>query len=637
MQKYKLLNYKILAVLFISIFYINCSNNTDNKKDLKSLTDQEIQEILYPTDVDKSLIYLNPDIRIDERVSDLLSRMTLEDKAAQLVQGERKHTSANDVQKYGMGSVLSGGGSTPGQNKVEDWNNLIKGFQVAALSRDLKIPIIYGVDAVHGHSNVVGATIFPHNIGLGAANNDSLMFEMGKITSKEVFSTGINWNFAPCVALAMDPRWGRTYESFSTKTEIVTRLAEAYTKGAMSVHMVACAKHYLGDGGTVMGTGLNNKMDRGNTIISEEELHTKLLPPYKAQVELGVQTVMPSYSSINGTKMHQHDQLINGVLKSDLNYKGFVISDWQAMEEIPDASFEEQVWISINAGVDMLMQPETWKNTIDAIIKGVKNGKITQARIDDAVSRILKVKFESGLFEDPLLIKNENKAEKLRSEEAINVATQLAEQSLVLLKNDNNILPLKKNVKVYIAGAGANNMGLQCGGWTIEWQGKIDSTEKITHGVTILEGLQTFSESKNIQIITNKNKASEADVILMVLAEKPYAEMQGDSEDLSLTGSHAHQGNKQTIQFVKSLNKPTVSILLAGRHLVDLDDYLNDWESVVMAYLPGSEGGQGIANVLVGEKNFVGKLAMPWYKDVNDIRKENAELLFEIGYGLSYQ
>ncbi|RLD83653.1 MAG: beta-glucosidase [Bacteroidetes bacterium] len=636
MQKYLLLHHKIIVILLISIFYISCSNNNNNKTELENLTDQEIKEILYPTNIDKSITYLNPDISIDERVSDLLSKMSIEDKAAQMVQGERKFTSNKDILKYGMGSVLSGGGSTPGQNKVEDWNKLIKDYQVAAFSRDLKIPIIYGVDAVHGHANVVGATIFPHNIGLGAANNDSLMFEMGKITAKEVFSTGINWNFAPCVALAMDPRWGRTYESFSTEEEIVTRLGRAYTKGANSVNMVACAKHYLGDGGTAMGTGLDNKMDRGNTIISEEELKTKLLPPYKAQVDQGVQTIMPSYSSINGTKMHQHDQLINGILKNEMNFNGFVISDWEAMEEIPDASFEEQVWIAINSGVDMLMQPETWKNTIDAIIKGIKNDKITQARIDDAVSRILKVKFESGLFEDPLLQKNENKAEMLRSEEAVHVATQLVEQSLVLLKNENNILPLKENIKLYIAGAGANNIGLQCGGWTIDWQGKIDSIEKITPGVSILEGLQTYAESKNIQIITDESEASETDIVLMVLSEKPYAEMQGDSEDLSLTGSLAHDGNKETIQFVESLNKPTVSILMAGRHLVNIDDYLNDWESVVMAYLPGSEGGQGIANVLVGKKNFVGKLAMPWYKDVKDIRKENVELLYKIGYGLSY-
>lgn len=636
MQKHIRLNKKILAILIISISYIACSNNTNNVANLKNLTDQEIQDILYPTNIDQSIIYLNAENSIDERVSDLLSRMTIEEKAAQMVQGERKSVSTIDLQKYGLGSVLSGGGSIPGDNKISDWTDMIKNYQLSAMSRKLKIPIIYGVDAVHGHSNVVGATIFPHNIGLGAANNDSLVFQMGKITASEVFLTGINWSFSPCLALAMDPRWGRTYESFSTETEIVTKLGEAYTKGAMSIGMVACAKHYLGDGGTTMGTGLDNKMDRGNTIISEEELRTKLLPPYKAQIEQGIQTIMPSYSSINGTKMHQNSQLINGVLKTELNFKGFVISDWKAMEEIPDASFEEQVWISINAGVDMLMQPETWKNTIDAIIKGAKNGKISEARIDEAVKRILKVKFESGLFEDPIQLRNENKAVKLRSDEAISVATHLAEQSLVLLKNDNNTLPLKENTKIFITGAGANNIGLQCGGWTIEWQGKLDSTERITDGVTILEGLKSYSESKNIQIITDESRASEADVVLMVLAEKPYAEMEGDSEDLSITGSHAHKGNKETLKFVKSLNKPTISILLAGRNLVDIDDYLNDWESVVMAYLPGSEGGQAIANVLVGEKNFVGKLAMPWYKDVEDIRKENIELLYPIGYGLSY-
>lgn len=628
-------NYKNLGLLFLTIFFLNCSDKNKDTNVQSAIIDQDIEK-LYNLEIDKSLIYLDPGNSTEDRISDLLARMSLEDKAAQMVQGERNHTLAEDVEKYGLGSVLSGGGSTPGNNTPEDWNDMIKGYQMAAFSRALKIPIIYGVDAVHGHSNVAGATIFPHNIGLGAANNDSLIYEMGKITAQEVLSTGINWNFAPCVALAMDPRWGRTYESFSTVENIVTKLGSAYTRGSMSTGMVASAKHYLGDGGTLSGTGLDKKLDRGNTIISEEELQTKLLPPYKAQVELGVQTIMPSYSSINGKKMHQHSKLINDVLKGDLDFEGFVISDWQGIEEIPNANFQEQVWISINAGIDMLMQPEKWKIAIESIIEGVIDGHILEDRIDDAVSKILKVKFESGLFEDPLLIKNKSRTDEFRGKEAINIATQLVEKSLVLLQNRNNRLPIKENSKVFVIGEGAGNIGLQCGGWTIKWQGLIDSTKRITDGTTILEALQAHAETKNIEIIKDQDKASEADIVLMVLSEIPYAEMQGDSEDLSLTGSHAHEGNEETIKFVNSLNKPTVTILLAGRHLVDLVDYLDDWESIVMAYLPGSEGGQGIANVLLGEKNFEGKLPMPWYKDVKDIRKDNVDLLYKIGYGLSY-
>ena len=634
MKENYVINYKNLSLLFLSIIFLNCSNKNENKNGQVAM-DKDIQ-ILYPTEIDKSLKYLNSDLSIEDRISDLLARMSLEEKAAQMVQGERNHTSAEDIKKYGLGSVLSGGGSTPGNNTQDDWNNMIKDYQLAAFSRNLKIPLIYGIDAVHGNSNVMGATIFPHNIGLGAANDDSLTYEMGKITAQEILATGINWNFAPCVALAMDPRWGRTYESFSIVENIVTNLGSAYTKGSMSVGMVATAKHYLGDGGTLMGTGLDGKIDRGNTIISEEELQSKLLPPYKAQVELGVQTIMPSYSSLNGTKMHQNGEFLNDVLKGDLMFNGFIISDWQGVEEIPNANFQEQVWISLNAGVDMFMQPEKWKLTIEAIVKGIKEGQISEAQIDDAVSRILKVKFESGLFEDPLLINNENRASELRSEEAVNVATKLVEQSLVLLQNNNNLLPFKENTRIFVAGEGVDNIGLQCGGWTITWQGGVDDAEKITSGVTIIEALQGYANTKNIEIIIDKNKAGDADLVLMVLAEKPYAEMEGDTEDLSLTGSHAHQGNEETIKFVSSINKPTVTVLLAGRHLIDLDDYLDDWESIVMAYLPGSEGGQGIANVLVGEQNFTGKLAMHWYRELKDIPNENADLLYQIGYGLSY-
>lgn len=627
-----------LLGLLTPLFLSSCGE----KKEQKEMQEEKPEKVdhaflsQFITAEDSGLLYLNPEASVEERVTDLMTRMSLEEKAAQMVQGERKHITAADIEMYGVGAVLSGGGSLPGENKVEDWNAMIKEFQSAALKRKLKIPLIYGIDAVHGHSNVRGATIYPHNIGLGSANNDSLMFLMGKYTAMEVFATGINWNFSPCIALARDPRWGRTYESFSTDHNIITTLGEAYTKGAMSVNMVVTAKHFIGDGGTSYGTGLHNKVDRGNTQLTEEELRATLLPPYVAQVNQGVQTVMPSYSSMNGLKMHAHDSLLNGVLKKELGFKGFVISDWQAIEEIPDKTFEQQVVISINAGVDMLMQPEKWKQALALIIKGVNDGKISQARIDDAVKRILTVKFESGLFDDPILTMNLNKAQMLRSEEAKSVATQLAEQSLVLLKNEN-ILPLKANTKVFVTGEGADNMGLQCGGWTIEWQGGIDNDSmQHTEGVTVIEALKSVAQAKNIEIITDVARAGEADMVLMVLSEKPYAEMIGDSDDLSLVGSHAHEGNKETIAMAAALNKPTATVIFAGRQLVDIDNYMNGWDAAVMAYLPGSEGGQAITNVLIGDKNFTGKVPMPWYNTIEDIKNDNPDLLYEVGYGLSY-
>lgn len=627
------LKYILSGFFLINLIFIwSCSQKPSegDTSDAKSVSPELLP--LYPESVSEP--YRDSKLPVEERIADLMSKMTLEQKAAQLVQTERKSIQPEDITTYGFGSILSGGGSTPGNNTVEDWQELLKSYQLAAYQRELKIPIIYGIDAVHGHSNVVGATIFPHNIGLGAANNPELTEAMGRITSQEVLKTSINWDFAPCVAVAMDPRWGRTYESFSTDEKIVDALGAAYTKGAMSTGLVACAKHFIGDGGTEMGTGLDGKVDRGNTLGDKAELE-RLLLPYKTQVNMGVQTIMPSYSLWNGTKMHAHDSLLNDVLKGQLGFEGFLISDWLAIEEIPDASFEEQVWISINAGVDMLMQPERWKESIDAIIKGVKDGKITQERLDDAVTRILKVKFDSGLFEDPLMLFNENAASGLRTEESQEVARKLAEQSMVLLQNNDGQLPLK-NKKVFVVGEGADNMGLQCGGWTIEWQGKIDSVNRSTEGVTILEGLNNVAGNSGIEIITDESKAAEADVVLLVLSEIPYAEMQGDSEDLSITGSHGHPGNQAAIDLANSLNKPVVTVLLAGRHQVDLDNYLDTWSSVAIAYWPGSEGGQAIANVLVGDAPFVGKLPMPWYKSVEDIKKEQPELIYELGYGLSY-
>ncbi len=490
---------------------------------------------------------------------------------------------------------------------------------------------------MHGHNNVYGATMFPHNIGLGAGNDKKGLYKMGEMVAKEVFTTGFNWNFAPCVAIANDPRWGRTYESFSTNPVIVSNLGLAFTQGQHAAGMVACGKHYLGDGGTKMGTGYDNQLDHGDTILSEKEIRATLLPAYEAQVKAGVQTIMPSYSSLNGIKMHQHGKYINEVLKGELGFKGFVVTDWEAVREIPNANFEEQIWLSINAGIDLLMEPKKWKAAFYALKRGVEDGHVSAERINDAVQRILTVKFDSGLFEDPIMANHRPKTRQFRTKAARKVAQDLAEKSLVLLKNENNLLPIKKGVSIFVTGAGANNIGLQCGGWTIDWNGLIDGAEKITQGVTILEGLENVATTENLTIITDKNAAKNADIVLQVLSEIPYAEMQGDAEDITITGSHGHPENTKTMAFCQSLKKPIITILLAGRHLTDLAKDLETWTSCIMAYLPGSEGGQAIAEVLVGKENITGKLPMPWYQSVADIEKGIPNLLFEAGYGLRYK
>ncbi len=581
--------------------------------------------------------YLNPKYSTEERVADLLSKMSLSQKVGQMIQAEWTQLTPNEMATYELGSLLSGGQAILPNNSIAGWKNLIKEYQEASLSTSLKIPAIFGIDAVHGHNNVYGATIFPHNIGLGAANDIMSVFKMSKMVAKEVLATGFNWNFAPCLAMANDPRWGRIYESYSTNAEIVNKLGLAYTYGQLAAGMVACAKHYLGDGGTKMGTGLENKLDRGNTVLSETEIRTTLLPAYKAQIEMGIQTIMPSYSSLNGIKMHQHGEYINDILKRELGFKGFVISDWEAIQEIPNANFEEQVWISVNAGVDMLMEPEKWKGAFYALKRGVENGHITEARINDAVTRILTVKFDSGLFEDPIMANHRPKARKFRTKAARKIAQDLAEKSFVLLKNEDNLLPIKKGTSIFVTGAGANNIGLQCGGWTIDWNGLIDGDEKITPGVTILEGLKNVADAEKLTIITDKNAAKNADIVLQVLSEIPYAEMQGDAADITITGSHGHPENAETMAFCQSLQKPIITILLAGRHLTDLAKDLENWTSCIMAYLPGSEGGQAIAEVLVGNQKITGKLPMPWYQNVADIEKEQPNLLFEVGYGLQYK
>ncbi len=615
----------VISICFILILNISACNQ-QTPEGSPSATEQ--------TQIDNPAeIYLDPSYTTEERVSNLLSRMSLADKAGQMVQGEQYAVSDSDMVSLGLGSVLSGGGSVPDNNNtVENWNNAIDGYQEAALSRDLKVPFIYGADAVHGHNTLYGAVIFPQNIGIGAANDPMLTEQMGEYVAQEMKLTGILWNFGPCVAVAQDPRWGRTYESMSSDPEIVSSLASAYLKGQQQGGVLATAKHYAGDGGAAYSTGEGDFLiDRGDAAMSEEEFRALHLAPYKRLIDEGVQCVMVSFSSYNGLKMHENKYLVTDVLKNEFGFKGFVVSDWEGVSGIDAPTFEAKVAACVNAGVDMLMEPYSYNDAVNTIVSGVENGMIPQKRIDDAVSRILTVKFELGLFEDPYLDNADITIDELGSAQGREIAKKLVEKSQVLLKNDNGILPLKQGQKIYVTGPAVDNIGVQCGGWTLSWQGIPD--KDLTPGTSLLEGLNECASQYGLEIITDKNRAGEADVVLLAVGEKPYAEYEGDTADLSLAGSLGLPDNETAIAEAQSMGKPVVTVIIAGRNVI-ISDYIDGWDAVVMSYLPGTEGG-GIAAVLTGEASFTGKLPMPWYKTVNDIGKANPDLLFEFGYGLT--
>jgi len=611
--------YKYIALLLVLMLLLGgCS-------DRKSSTVGQVSEPAKP----------GPEVYREMSVEDLVASMTLEEKVGQMVQGARDRVTVGDIRLLKLGSVLSGGGSYPKNNTIDDWREMISEYQKAALSTDKGIPIIYGVDAVHGLSLVKNAVVFPHNIGLGAANDPGLVYEMGAAVAEEMKLVGIPWNFSPCVAVNTDPRWGRTYECYSSDPSIVTNLALAYAKGQMDHGIAPTAKHYVADGGAVFGTGEGDFLiDRGDAVMSEEELREIHLRPYKELIDNGIKIIMASYSSWNGVKMHEHEYLLADVLKNELGFEGFVVSDWEAVSGLSGNTYEEKVIKAVNAGIDMLMESFSYEKACYTIIDAVKSGKISEERINDAVRRILTVKKDIGLFDDPYMENVSHEVDNIGSEKYREIAKQLVEKSLVLLKNDNNILPLKKGQKIFITGPAADDMGMQCGGWGLTWQGLLDDGQKVTEGTTILEGLIEYGKKYGYEIITETERADEADVVILAIGEVPYAEFMGDTADLSIVGDKAHPDNLAAIELAKSLNKPVVTLIVAGRNVI-ISDYIDDWDGVVMCYLPGSEG-DGVASVLSGEVPFTGKLPMPYYRSVEDIGKKAPDLLFDVGFGLEY-
>lgn len=625
MLKRKFITILLIITIITSLTGCNLNSDKESTKNTESTA-----SIL----ADKK--YMDESLPTGERVSLLLGVMSLEEKVGQMMQGSREVVTNDDLMNVGLGSVLSGGGSYPGNNKIEDWNDMFIDFQDSAMSSKHQIPFLYGVDAVHGLALIPGAIVYPHNIGLGAANDPDLTYKMGAAVAEEMKLANILWNFSPCVAVNSDPRWGRTYECYSSDSTIVSSLSDAYVKGQAAQGVIPTAKHYVADGGTKFGTGEGDFLiDRGDAVMSEETLRSIYIKPYEQLINSGVRIIMASFSSYNGQKMHENKYLLTDVLKDKLGFKGFVVSDWEAINGLSGSSFEENMIKAVNAGVDMFMEPYNYKDAINAIINGVNNGDIPTERIDDAVKRILTVKFDKGLFEDPYMEKIPHKVSELGNEEYKNLAKQLVEKSLVLLKNENQVLPLKKGQKIFVTGPAIDDMGLQCGGWGLTWQGGLDKGgKKLTDGTTILEGLQEYAKTNNLEIITEEDRANEADVVILAVGEIPYAEYEGDTADLSITGAKAHPRNLKSIEYVKTLNKPVVTLLVAGRNVI-INDYMDDWDSIVMCYLPGSEG-DGVASVLTGETTFTGKLPMPYYKDIEDIGSENPDLLYDFGYGLGY-
>ena len=560
---------------------------------------------------------------------EIVAKLTLEQKAAQMVMPAVYRVSADKMKANDYGSILS----TPGSLDASSWRNLVDEFQNAALSSEAGIPYIYGQDDVHGVNYCLNAVYFPHNIGQGAANDEELAYQVGLITADEAKLCHMLWNYSPCIAQSADPRWGRTYDSYGSDLETIIRLSTAYTRGLIDGGLVVCAKHYLADGNVKYGTGEKGTtdmlIDRGDAVLTDEEIN-ELLKVYQAQIDAGVQTIMISHSSLNGVKMHENREYIMK-LKDEMGFKGFIVSDWESIQHISVSSYREQVIVSINAGIDMLMEVERYEEARQIIVDAVKSGEISEERLNDAVTRIIRVKKEAGLFEDPFLEKTKTRQQETGSLEYRKIAEELVEKSLVLLKNDSGILPLKEGTKVYITGPAADDASVQCGGWTIEWNG---SSKKDIAGVTtIQDAFERYAEDYGIVVITDKNKAQNADVVLLCVGEQAYAEWNGDTADLELCGALGLPGNKKAIEEARKLGKPTVTCIIAGRNvIIDSEDY-DGWDSVVMCYLPGSEG-KGISDVLCGCADFSGKLSSPWYGSVGQIG--TGESFLKCGHGLSY-
>ena len=654
-----------VATLLIAALLGACSGS-DKSEPVEELTslDPTVSErvdadIVDPTSGDLSVwpvldISVKKDLTIEQRVQDILAELSLEQKVAQMIQPEIRDFTVEDMRRYGFGSYLNGGGAFPNDNKhatISEWVELAQAMHSASIDASLDgtdIPTIWGTDAVHGHNNVIGATIFPHNIGLGAANNPGLIEQIARITAKEVVATGIDWVFAPTVAVVRNDRWGRTYEGYSEDPDIVYDYSRAIVRGLQGVtdedflsetHVISTVKHFLGDGGTEHG------IDQGNTLTSEQELFDIHAQGYVGGLSEGAQTVMASFNSWHGEKMHGNRYLLTEVLKDRMGFDGFVVGDWNGHGQIPGCS-NESCSQAINAGLDVFMVPGApWKPLLENTIEQVNSGEIHMARIDDAVSRILRVKLRAGLFE-----KNSPADRPLAGNESIighpdhrKVAQQAVRESLVLLKNKDGLLPLSPNLNILVAGDAADNIGKQSGGWSITWQGTRNENADFPGGSSIFAGIKKTAEAAGGAVVLSVDGtySSKPDVAIVVFGEEPYAEGQGDTESIDY-----QHGNKTDLILLKSLKDagiPTISLFISGRPLW-VNPELNASDAFVAAWLPGSEG-IAVSDLLFknidGSLNtdFTGKLSFSWPKRPDQYLLNKGDVnydpLFAYGYSLN--
>ncbi|WP_430543774.1 glycoside hydrolase family 3 protein [Xanthomonas sacchari] len=599
---------------------------------------------------------LKEDPALEARITKLMAQMSVEQKVGQTVQGDIGSMTPEDARKYHIGSVLAGGNSDPGGKydaSPAQWLALADAYYAASMQPDgagPAIPIIFGIDAVHGQSNIVGATLFPHNIGLGATRDPELMRKIGEITAAETRTTGMEWTFAPTVAVPQDDRWGRTYEGYSESPEVVASFAGKVVEGLQGVpgtpgfldgsHVISSVKHFLGDGGTTDGK------DQGDTRISEQQLRDIHGAGYPPAIAAGAQTVMASFNSVNGVKMHGNTVMLTDVLKGQMHFGGFVVGDWNGHGQVPGCR-NDDCPAAFNAGVDMLMAPDSWKGVYENALKAVKSGQIPMTRLDDAVRRILRVKLRLGLFEagKPSQRPLGGKFELLGAPEHRAVARQAVRESLVLLKNQGQLLPLKPQLKLLVAGDGANDMGRQAGGWTLNWQGTGTKRADYPNGTTIWEGLQqqVGAAGGSAELAVDGKFATKPDVAVVVFGEHPYAEFQGDIATLLYK-----PGDDSDLELIKSLKAqgiPVVAVFLSGRPLW-VNREINAADAFVAAWLPGSEGA-GIADVLLRKPDgsvqydFHGKLSFSWPRTAvqfaNNVGQKNYSPQFAFGYGLTYE
>ena len=615
---------KKLIVLFIALLAVNimaCSTADHDKEKKNDST---------------NVVYKDSTATVEDRVKDLLSRMTLEEKIGQMTQIERGNIQDGDIQKYYLGSILSGGGSAPSTNTAAGWQKMITGFEKAAMSTRLSIPIIYGNDSVHGQNNLQNATMFPHNIGLGAAGDEDLVKRIGVASAQETAATGVQWAFAPCVAAVHDVRWGRTYESFGTNTTQVTKFGTAFIEGfqsfdsnGTSYKMISTAKHFLGDGGTKYDETRNPPLNEGDMVCDETYWRTNYLPPYKAAIEAGVRIIMPSFSSWNGVKMHGSKYMLTDVLKTELNFTGFIITDWAGMNYL-DSDYYKAMVKGINAGVDMNMVPDDAKKFQTAIKNAVDSGDIDISRINDAVSRILRVKFEMGLFEHPY--PDSTLTSVVYNDEHKALAREAAAKSMTVLKNENSLLPLNNVTEVYLCGSGANNIGRQCGGWTLSWQG---GTNANTKGTTIKQAFKDNNYTVNYKSDGNFTDADKTKTCIVVIAEDPYAETAGDSTNLAVKDS-----DKTAFTNARAIFDKVILVVISGRPVI-LGDLNTNADAIIAAWLPGSEGGNGVYNIITGAVTPIAKLPVAWPVSVDQLPADNfisgkETPLYQIGYGLTW-